>query len=164
MSSTPAPSSSNVSDLRRPSGGDSRPLSSSVRRGAAWSALSTLLLRLSNVAITAVVAHILAPRDFGVFTVALTAYTIVFNLAELGVGSCIIRADLNIDDLAPTMVTVSLITSAIAGEAMAVFATPIAADVGVRDVPIADRFDMLDAGNIANDSVSKQTFHRLGVT
>jgi PST family polysaccharide transporter len=104
-----------------------------VRRGAAWSALSTLLLRLSNVAITAVVAHILAPRDFGVFTVALTAYTIVFNLAELGVGSCLIRADLDIDDLAPTMVTVSLITSAIAAEAMAVFATPIATALGSAD-------------------------------
>jgi PST family polysaccharide transporter len=104
-----------------------------VRRGAAWSALSTLLLRLSNVAITAVVAHILAPRDFGVFTVALTAYTIVFNLAELGVGSCIIRADLDIDEMAPTMVTVSLITSAMAAEAMAVFATPIATALGSAD-------------------------------
>jgi PST family polysaccharide transporter len=68
--------------------------------------LSTLLLRLSTVAITAVVAHILAPRDFGVFTVALTADLIVFNLSEFGVASCLIRADLDIDAMAPTMVTV----------------------------------------------------------
>jgi lipopolysaccharide exporter len=92
-----------------------------------------LLLRLSNVAITAVIAHILAPRDFGVFTVALTAYTIISSLSELGVASCLIRADLDIDVMAPTMVSVSLITSAISGEAMAVFARPIATALGSAD-------------------------------
>ena len=101
--------------------------------GAAWSALSTLLLRLSNVAITAIVAHILAPRDFGIFTVALAVYTIVFNLAEFGVGSCLVRADLDIDSVAPTMVTVALVTSAMSAEAMAVFARPIATALGSAD-------------------------------
>jgi len=104
-----------------------------VLRGALWSILSTLILRLSNVAITAVVAHILAPRDFGVFTVALTAYTIIFSLSEFGVASCLVRADLDIDAMAPTMVTVSLVTSAISGEAMAVFARPIATALGSAD-------------------------------
>jgi lipopolysaccharide exporter len=104
-----------------------------VRRGALWSALSTLILRLSNVAVTAVVAHILAPRDFGVFTVALTAYTIVFSLSEFGVASCLVRADLDIDAMAPTMVTVSLTTSAICAEAMTVFARPIAIALGSAD-------------------------------
>jgi PST family polysaccharide transporter len=135
MSTTqaPSPSSSNVSGVDKTPVADSPSLSTSVRRGALWSGSSTLLLRLSNVAITAVVAHILAPRDFGVFTVALTAYTIVFNLAELGVGSCIIRADLDIDALAPTMVTVALVTSAMAAEVMAVFAEPIATALGSAD-------------------------------
>jgi lipopolysaccharide exporter len=57
----------------------------------------------------------------------------VFNLAELGVGSCIIRADLDIDAIAPTMVTVALVTSAISAEAMAVFARPIATALGSAD-------------------------------
>lgn len=105
-------------------------LAVSVRRGALWNALSTILLRLANIAITAVVAHILAPRDFGVFTVALTAYTIISNLSGLGAAACLIRADLNIDTLAPTMVTVSLLTSAICGEVMVVFAKPIATALG----------------------------------
>jgi lipopolysaccharide exporter len=133
MSSKLARSSSKLSRRGRPPGAGSRSLSSSVRRGAAWSALSSLLLRLSNVAITAVVAHILAPRDFGIFTVALTVYTIVFNLAEFGVGSCLIRADLDIDSVAPTMVTVALLTSAISAEMMAVFARPIATALGSAD-------------------------------
>lgn len=98
-----------------------------------WSAFSTLVLRLTNVAITAVVAHILAPRDFGVFTVALTAYTIVYNISEFGIGSCLIRADLDIDAMAPTMFTVSLLTSAIFADAMAFFARPIATALGSAD-------------------------------
>ena len=133
MPNTSTLSSSEVSGLRRPPQEDSRPLSATVRRGALWSALSTLILRLSNVAITAVVAHILAPRDFGVFTVALTAYTIVFNLSEFGVASCLVRADLDIDAMAPTMITLSLMTSAICAEAMAVFARPIATALGSAD-------------------------------
>lgn len=95
--------------------------------------VSTLVLRLSNVAITAVVARILTPHDFGVFTVALTAYTIIFNVAELGVGSCLVRADLNIDALAPTMVTISLAMCALCAEVMAVFARQIATALGSAD-------------------------------
>ncbi len=95
--------------------------------------MSTLLLRLANVAVTAVVAHILAPRDFGVFTVALTAFTIVSSLGELGLASCLIRADLDIDAMAPTMVTISLMTTAILGEAMTVFARQIATALGSAD-------------------------------
>jgi len=117
--------------LQYPEG--SPPLSVSVRRGVLWSALSTLLLRLTNVAITAVVAHILAPRDFGIFTVALIAYTVIYNISEFGIGSCLIRADLDINVMAPTMFTVSLLTSAIFGDAMAFFARPIATALGSAD-------------------------------
>src|SRR5579864_799489 len=105
-------------------------LSVLVRRGAAWNALSTLLLRLVNIIVTAVVAHILAPRDFGVFAVALTVYTIVLNISEFGVASCLVRADLNINVMAPTMFTVSLVTSGMAAGVMAEFARPIATALG----------------------------------
>jgi lipopolysaccharide exporter len=105
-------------------------LSARVRRGAAWSALSTLLLRAANIAVTTVVAYILSPSDFGAFAVALTVYTIVFSIGELGLGSCLIRADLDIDAMAPTMVTVSIVTSAILAAAMAAFARPIATALG----------------------------------
>jgi PST family polysaccharide transporter len=79
------------------------------------------------------VAHILAPRDFGIFTVALTAYAIIANLGELGVASCLIRADLDIDAMAPTMVTVSVTTSALFAGVMAVSARHIAAALGSAD-------------------------------
>jgi lipopolysaccharide exporter len=113
-----------------PAGSDSRPLSASVRRGALWVVASNLLLRLSNVFITAVVAHILSPHDFGVFAVALTAFAIVSSIGELGVSACLMRADLDIDRLAPTVASVSILSCGILGCAMAAFARPIAAALG----------------------------------
>jgi lipopolysaccharide exporter len=110
--------------------GDTPPLSSRVRRGALWSVASTLLMRVLNIVVTAVVAHILDPHDFGVFAVALTAYAIVSSIGQLGVASCIIRADLDLDTIAPTAVTVSLATSIVLAGAMVVFARPIAAALG----------------------------------
>jgi lipopolysaccharide exporter len=132
MTSTSAPPSQASARTRQPEL-NMPALSARARQGAAWSALSTLLLRVANVAITAVVAHILSPHDFGVFTVALTAFTIVSSISEFGIASCLVRADLDIDTMAPTLFTVSLTTSAIFGEAMVLFARPIAAALGSAD-------------------------------
>jgi lipopolysaccharide exporter len=87
-------------------------------------------MRVLNIVVTAVVARILDPHDFGVFAVALTAYAIVSSIGQLGVASCIIRADLDLDTIAPTAVTVSLVTSIVLAGAMVVFAEPIAAALG----------------------------------
>jgi PST family polysaccharide transporter len=87
---------------------------------------------LANILIIAVIARILSPRDFGIFAVALTAYAIVSSLAELGVSSCLMRADLDIDKLAPTVATVSVLSSVILAGVMTAFASPIAAALGSR--------------------------------
>ena len=108
----------------------SESLSARVRRGALWNLASTMLLRVVSIFITAAVARILNPRDFGIFAVASTVYVIVSSIAELGVASCIIRADLDINVLAPTMATVSIITCSLLAGAMVAFATPIAAALG----------------------------------
>lgn len=101
-----------------------------VRKGAIWNLATTLTLRVSNILLTAVIAHILAPRDFGAFAVALTAFAIVSAIGEFGVASCLIRADFQIQALAPTMVTVSLTTSAALAGLMFFFATPVATMLG----------------------------------
>src|SRR5215467_14213054 len=113
-----------------PVGSDSRSLSASVRKGALWVVASNLLLRSANVLLTAIVAHILSPHDFGVFAVALTAYMIVSSIGELGVASCLMRADLDIDSLAPTVATVAIVSRTILAGAMAAFAKPIATALG----------------------------------
>jgi O-antigen/teichoic acid export membrane protein len=122
-------SRSDVSD-HQPAGSDSRSLSESVRRGALWVVASNVLLRLANVLLTAIIAHILSPHDFGVFAVALTAFAIVSSIGELGVSACLMRADLDIDSLAPTVATVSVLSCAILAGAMAAFARPIATALG----------------------------------
>jgi lipopolysaccharide exporter len=129
MTTTSNPPPSRASDSE-PSGSDSRSLSSSVRRGALWVVASNLLLRLANVGVTALVAHILSPHDFGVFAVALTAYVIVYSIGELGVSSILIRADLDIDALASTVASVSILSSAIIAGVMVAFATQIGAALG----------------------------------
>jgi lipopolysaccharide exporter len=101
-----------------------------VRRGALWSIASSATLRFASIAVTAVVAHILTKSDFGIFTVALTALWIVTSVGELGVASCLVRADIDIDMLAPTMVTVSLVTCVLLAGALLEFAVPIAAVLG----------------------------------
>jgi PST family polysaccharide transporter len=131
MTATSDPPSSDVSDSKV-AGSDSGSLSKSVRRGALWVVASNLSLRLANVLVIAIIAHILSPHDFGVFAVALTAYAIVSSIAELGVSSCLIRADLDIDSLAPTVATVSILSSVILASAMTAFAGPLAAAIGSR--------------------------------
>lgn len=133
MSSAPPARRGIESENTPPREPDQKSLAASVRRGALWSIANTVLLKVASLAITAVVAHILSPRDFGVFTVAMTAYAIVSSLGELGVSSCLIRADLDIDRLAPTMVTVSVVTSAVQAAAMVFFARPIASALGSPD-------------------------------
>jgi lipopolysaccharide exporter len=105
-------------------------MSAIVRRGALWSIATTAMLRLANVLVTAIIARILDPHDFGVYTVALTVYGIVSAVGEFGLGLCLIRADLDIDSLAPTMATVAVTTNAIQAAVMVAFARPIAAALG----------------------------------
>jgi lipopolysaccharide exporter len=108
-------------------------LSARARRGAFWDASRTLVIRLTNLIITAIVAHILTRHDFGVFAVAMTAYMLVNAFAKFGAGACLMRADFDIDALAPTMVTVSLLSATVSAELTFVFARDIAIALGSPD-------------------------------
>jgi len=101
-----------------------------VRKGALWLVASNLSLKLANMLLVAIVAHILSPHDFGVFAVAMTVYVIVSALSELGVSSCLIRADLDIDSLAPTVATIVVSSSVVLAGAMVAFARPVATAFG----------------------------------
>jgi lipopolysaccharide exporter len=134
MTSTSDPPHSEVSDPDPgPAGSDSSALSTSVRKGALWLVASNLSLKLANLVLIAIVAHILSPHAFGVYAVAMTVYIIVWSLGELGVSSCLIRADLDIDSLAPTVTTIVVSSCAIFAGAMVAFARPIAIALGSAD-------------------------------
>ena len=110
-----------------------RSLATNVRRGAVWSFASTLILRFTGIGITAIVARILTPHDFGVFAVATTVFTIVSAIGEFGVTSCLARADLDVEVLAPTLWTISLASSLLMAGVLYEFAGPISASLGARD-------------------------------
>jgi PST family polysaccharide transporter len=108
-------------------------LSGRVRRGALWSAANTLVLKFANIAIMAVVARTLTPRDFGIFAVAMTVHTIVSGIAEFGVSSSLMRGDIDPDEIAPTVATISLVSSTILAATMVAFARPISGALGSVD-------------------------------
>lgn len=108
-------------------------LGSVVRRGAAWTFASTLLMRLGNIALMAVVARLIIPHEFGVFSLALTAYGFISSVAELGIASAVARVDLDIDKIAPTVTTIACISSFTLAGGMAVFAAPLATLLGSPD-------------------------------
>jgi lipopolysaccharide exporter len=110
-----------------------RSLSANVRGGATWNMASTMLLRLSSIGVTAIVARVLNAHDFGVFAVATAALTIVTAFGEFGVTSCLARADLEVDDLAPTLWSVALGSSLLMASVLYLFAEPIATGLGSRD-------------------------------
>lgn len=105
-------------------------LARDVKKGSLWTGASTLLLRLSNIALMAVVARIVAPDELGVFALAVTVQAVLVSVAELGVASAVARKDLDVDAIAPTVVSISVITSLVIAGLMALFAGNIADALG----------------------------------
>lgn len=97
-------------------------VSSRVGAGVAWSAMNSFLLRASQFAMGIVIARVVSPHDFGVFVVALTVFTIVINISEVGVSAAIVRDPNRTAELAPTVTTIALATSAVLTVLMAVTA------------------------------------------
>jgi lipopolysaccharide exporter len=125
--------SASISRIRSDNQQPPRSLAANVRSGAIWNISSTIILRLGSIGATAIVARILSPHDFGVFAVATTVFTIVSAFGEFGVTSCLARADLDADALAPTLWSVSFGSSLIMAGVLYVFARPIAASLGSTD-------------------------------
>ncbi|MFT4287062.1 oligosaccharide flippase family protein [Nocardioides sp.] len=101
-----------------------------VVSGAMWTAASGMFMRVANVAITAVVARLLTPVDFGVFAVAAAVFLVVSSLAELGMGAAITRSSVDPRDIAPTVSTLALGVGSALAVLMFLTAAPLAALLG----------------------------------
>ena len=101
-----------------------------VGRGALWAVAANITMRLASVSITAVLARLLSPADFGVFAVAIAVYLVVASLAELGMASAIARSSTEPDDIAPTVASISIMVSLVTGIALAGASSPIASLLG----------------------------------
>jgi lipopolysaccharide exporter len=89
-----------------------------VGRGVLWAAGTNIFLRLAGIMVTALLARLLSPSEFGVFAVALAVFAVVSSLAELGMGSAVSRSRDEPSDIAPTVTTLAWGTSLGLGVAM----------------------------------------------
>ena len=97
-----------------------------------WSAGTVVLMRFGNIAIMAIVARLVAPDQFGVFALAITAHGMVICLSELGVASAVARADVDLAKVAPTVVSIAVVMSLMLAAVLAAAAEPLANLVRIR--------------------------------
>lgn len=110
---------------------DSVSLARRAGTGAVWAAAGNIVVRVAGIAVTAAIARILSPADFGVFAVALAVHVVVGSLAELGMGSAVARSAHEPDDIAPTVTTLSIVVSLLLGAVMVASADHVATLLGV---------------------------------
>lgn len=85
---------------------DSDELGRMVSRGLRWSLVSNLTARVGTVVMGIVLARLLAPSEYGVYTVAFVALIILSNINDLGIETALIRHPGRVDDVGRTAVTV----------------------------------------------------------
>lgn len=126
----PAPVDDQPRDDTASAEADERSLGSLAGRGALWAVLANITMRFASIAVTAALARILSPEDFGVFAIAIAVYLVVASLAELGMASAIARSATEPEDIAPTVTSISILVSGVISALMAIFAPALAAVLG----------------------------------
>lgn len=88
-------------------------LAARVARSAGWIIGGRFVMGMFGFLNTIIVARLLAPEDFGIVAIGLTAMQILTNLSDIGVSQAVIRfRDANRDDL-DTLFTLSAIRGAL---------------------------------------------------
>lgn len=126
----PAPVDDEPRDGAENAAPEQRSLGSMASRGALWAMLANVTMRFSSIAVTAVLARIMSPEDFGVFAIAIAVYLVVASLAELGMASAIARSATEPDDIAPTVTSISILVSGAIAALMAISAPVLATALG----------------------------------
>lgn len=101
-----------------------------LRGGIVWGAVGVGSGRVLQFVTTLILARILAPEHFGALAVALVVQTIALNITELGATAALARADRDPQEIAPTIFTIGLVTSALLTGAVFLGAPALAAAMG----------------------------------
>ncbi|MDJ0340942.1 oligosaccharide flippase family protein [Streptomyces sp. H10-C2] len=87
-------------------------LGQKVRSAAQWSLINTVVMRLGNFATGIVLARfVLGPAEWGVYGIAQTVLLVLLSANELGVGLAIVRWEGDARRFAPTVLTLSTLSS-----------------------------------------------------
>lgn len=84
-----------------------------VSRGLRWSVVNTIISRMGSLLTGIVLARILEPKDYGVYAVALVVLSALLSMNELGVSLAVVRWDRDPRQIAPTVATLSVLTSGV---------------------------------------------------
>jgi PST family polysaccharide transporter len=98
-----------------------------VGRQAAWNYVVFALSKLSTLVMTAVLARLLTPPEFGLFALALLALNLFDYLRDLGVAAALVQRKEPWDRLAPTGLTLSCIFGVVMAAAAVALAPVLAA-------------------------------------
>ena len=105
-----------------------------VRTGLTWSLLNNAVLRLASLVSGIALARILTPEDFGVYAVALTILVLLLSANDVGVSLALVQRPGDVRGIAPTVMTISLVSSVVLYAAVFAAAPTIA---GWMDAPEA---------------------------
>jgi O-antigen/teichoic acid export membrane protein len=87
-------------------------LGGKVRSAARWSLINTVVMRLGNFATGILLARFaLGPAEWGVYGIAQTVLLVLLSANELGVGLAIVRWEGDARRFAPTVLTLSALSS-----------------------------------------------------
>lgn len=84
-----------------------------VGSGARWSLVNNVVIRLGTLLSGVVLARLLTPDDYGVYAVALVVLTVLLSMNEMGVSLAIIRWESALKTFAPTVMTLSVVSSTV---------------------------------------------------
>src|SRR6478672_13061949 len=115
----PGPGLASVQEGGQPTG---RQNASGATSALGWSLLNTAVARFGTLGIGIVLARLLGPDSYGSFAVAMVALLAVLTVNELGVSLAIVRWREDPSRIAPTVTTISILSSAalcVAGLAVA---------------------------------------------
>jgi len=105
-----------------------------VRRGIRWSFVNTLVIRVGNFLTGVVLARgLLGPREWGLYAIGLAALAVLLAANEMGVSLAIVRWEGEVRRFAPTVLTLSTLSSTLLYALLFVLAPQLARLLGSAD-------------------------------
>ncbi len=114
-------------------GGDAGSLGRRVGSGLGWSMVNTVVARAATVLVGVVLARLLSPEDYGIYTAALVLVTAALSMNELGVSLAIVRWPGSPASIAPTVTTMAVAWSTALVVVCWVAAPAVATSLGSPD-------------------------------
>jgi len=134
-------------------------------RALFWSFSNTAVSRLGTLGIGIVLARVLGPEEFGTYAVAFVALVAILSFNELGVSLAIVRWPGDPREIAPTVTTISIVSSAvfcIGGYFVAPWFAGMMGDPGATEVVRLLVLSVLVNGIVATPAAMLQREYRQG--